>query len=87
MPLYDLQCKVCGSEFEGFAPVNKRHDLKCKCGGKAKVLITNYRSSDWFKPHINENFNGEPIEVKSRSHMKELCLKYNVTSRALGDVR
>ncbi|MCW7076432.1 MAG: hypothetical protein OCU18_03960 [Candidatus Syntrophoarchaeum sp.] len=87
MPLYDCMCNRCGKEFEAYASVSSRKNIRCECGGTSEILITNHKTKDWFKPHVNEHFNGKPIEVRSRRHLKELCKKFNVTSRAIGDVR
>ena len=87
MPLYDCKCDNCGREFEVFKKIVDITNIKCECGGNARTLITCVKSKDWFTPHYNEHFTGEPVFVRSRSHMKDLCRKHNVTSRALGDVR
>jgi len=87
MPLYDFKCLNCNEEFEQFARIKDRNKVKCWCDGETEILITNSKNDDWFKPHFNEHFTGEPVFVKSRRHMKELCLKHDVTSRALGDFR
>ena len=87
MPLYDMKCTRCSNEQERFCRVADLEKQYCECGGRLKVIITNYHNQDWFKPHWNEHFSGEPIYVRTRSHLKELCKKYDVTSRALGDVR
>ena len=87
MPLYDAKCMICGKEFEHFCHIDEIDRIICNCGGRAKTLITNTRSQDWFKPHWNPNFDIEPVFVRSRNHMKQLCKQYNLTSRALGDCR
>lgn len=88
MPRYDVGCEVCGHEFEAISRMAENHLIKCeKCGGSTKVFITNSRTQHWFKPHINYEFTGEPIEVKSLNHYKQLCIRHGVTSRATGDVR
>lgn len=87
MPLYDCKCIECDREFETFCKIADLDSLRCDCGGKAVTLITNARCQDWFKPHWNPNFDIEPIYVRSRNHMKQLCRQYNLTSRALGDCR
>jgi len=87
MPLYDFKCLYCGIEFEEVATIADRNDVKCGCGSPTKVLITNSKSQDWFKPHFNEHMGPNGTYITSRTHLKELCLRYNVTSVALGDVR
>ena len=32
-------------------------------------------------PFVSKNFNGEPIEVKSESHLQSLCKQFGVTHR------
>ena len=88
MPLYDFQCIGCLHEFEELCKLDKRTKMKCPhCGNKTKILLGNCSKKDWFKPHTTDHFTDTPIFVKSKRHFKELCLKHDVTSRALGDVR
>lgn len=87
MPLYDFECLTCGKQFENFCCINDLEYFtikqRCpKCGNKVKRLIGGIKK-DWFKPHINEDFDGTPIEVTSKKHLKELCKKHGVYSRAL----
>lgn len=88
MPLYDYKCMECDNQFEEYAKIDKRNGVMCpKCNHPCEIQITNSHSQDWFKPHWNPNFDIDPVFVRSRNHMKQLCKKYNMTSRALGDVR
>lgn len=88
MPLYDVQCTECGIEFEHFCKIAEATDIRCvKCDGRCKTLITNSHNQDWFKPHWNPNFDLEPIYVRSRNHFKQLCKKYDLTPRCMGDIR
>lgn len=89
MPLYDVCCFKCDHTFEHFCSTKESESTPActKCGGPTRVVITNHHTQDWFKPHINENFTGEPIEVRSRSHLKQLCDQHGMISRVLGDHR
>lgn len=88
MPLYDFQCLSCEKEFEEMSKIDERKEVKCpKCHGATKIIYKVPFKDDWFKPYWDPHFDIKPIFVRSKKHMKELCLKYNVTSRALGDVR
>lgn len=89
MPLYDLKCTRCEHEFEAYSKINEREEVRClKCKGACEVLITKSPPHrDWFRPHWNENIDYEPVYVRSKQHLKDLCLKNNLTCRALGDVR
>lgn len=40
MPLYEYQCPSCGLKFEAIVPVEKRNNIACDCGSKAKKLIS-----------------------------------------------
>jgi len=93
MPLYDLECKACGAEWEMYYKIRDIEESdgrficpKCSAS-KGKVVIKNFRSQDWFKPHWNENFGIKPEFVRSRNHLKQLCDKYGMVSNALGDHR
>lgn len=40
MPLYDMQCKVCGNEFERACDIDERNAQRCpRCGETASVLV------------------------------------------------
>ncbi len=83
MPIYEVQCLKCSKEFEGFAKIAERNEIRCECGSKTKVLISPHHN-DWFHPFTSEDFTGEPVEVRTKNHLKELCRKHGVYSRALG---
>ena len=83
MPLYEVQCLKCDKEFEAFAKIAERQSIKCQCGGKTKILMSPPKK-DWFKPFVSEDFNGEPILVRTKGHLKQLCEEHGVYSRALG---
>jgi len=88
MPLYDLECKDCGHVYEIFCCIKDKDNYiinqKCpKCKGEVKQLYNIGKEKDWFHPHINEDFDGTPIQVTSKKHMRELCKKFGVQARAL----
>lgn len=87
MPRYDVECDRCNKEQEVVCKVKELETLQCDCGGHQRVVIKALPARDWFRPHWNENFDLNPIYVESKTHYKDLCKKYNVTSRALGDIR
>jgi hypothetical protein len=92
MPLYDFECLddkniKCKKVFENFCCINDLKSFIIKqrcplCNSKVKLLIGGFKK-DWFQVHINEDFDGTPIEVTSKKHLKELCKKHGVQSRAL----
>ena len=83
MPLYDVKCTTCGKEFEAFAKIADREAIKCSCGGPTVIQLCPWHS-DWFKPFVSEDFNGSPIEVKSKSHYKSLCRQHGVYAKVFG---
>jgi putative FmdB family regulatory protein len=83
MPLYDVKCLKCGHEAEIVVHIEDRDKSICmNCGGPTKSLCSTSKK-DWFRLHINEDFDGTPIEVRSKRHLKELCKQHGVYSRAL----
>jgi putative FmdB family regulatory protein len=83
MPLYDVECTKCFKVFEAFKPLKELPEgFTCECGGTARIVVKK-ANRDWFRPHINEHFDGTPIEVTSKKHLRELCKKYGVYCRAL----
>lgn len=93
MPLYDIECKRCKHEWEEMRTIAEVDTMDgyfvCpECGFlKGKIVIKHYRNEDWFHPHWNEHFEVNPVFVKSRNHLKQLCDKYGMVSNALGDHR
>lgn len=90
MPRYDMKCnnQDCGYEFENIYRLSELDEAKCpKCRSNVRILITHSKNKDWFHPHWNDSFDLHPIFVESRNHLKSLCKRYDVTSRALGDCR
>ncbi len=84
MPLYELKCKHCSYEFEAVSTIKKRKGVVCvECGGRTEIQMSPPRK-DWFRPGYFESMD---MHITSKQHLKEVCLKHNVSSRALGDVR
>jgi len=86
MILYEYECEQCGKRFEALKRVDERWTHPCQCGGTGRLIPTNWRCRDWFRPHWNENFDLEPIYVRTKEHFKELCKDYGVYSKALGPI-
>ena len=93
MPQYSYICDDCGFAFVGFASVANRHRLRCpECRGKPHIDIaaqgrTIGVTADGVWPKTMKEFDGTPIEVRSRKHLKELCKVYGMTEvdRAIAD--
>lgn len=78
MVLYDYECKECGNVFEAFAEVAKREEVDCdRCGSRATLILTKL-NKDWFEAFVTEDFDGTPVEVRSRAHYKALCKQHGV---------
>jgi putative FmdB family regulatory protein len=88
MILYEYECRVCGKIFERYNSIETRHTAQCpnNCQGVAELVITNHRNQDWFKPGMWEDFGLEPVFVRSKGHLKELCLQHGMYSKALGPI-
>ena len=79
MPLYQVKCHKCSKEFEKFAKVDDRNDIKCECGGETNILIQPI-VSHIFKPFFHPNLDKKPVYIKSKKHLKEESDKRNFTS-------
>ena len=76
MPLYNYKCPK-GHEFEDFKSMNERHCAECpKCG---KVANQTLSAPKVHKDHLGwfEHIAPEPVYVKSKKHLKELCNRYD----------
>lgn len=87
MPLYDMKCRECGVTREVLCKIQDVPGQYCDCGGKLDVVITKAPALDWFRPFVTEDFDDTPIHVETKQQLKDLCIKHDVTNRALGDVR
>ncbi len=93
MPLNDVNCPRCGvievnHKVSHMWKAKDKWYTRCRCGRGAEILCTlTMKNNDWFRPHWNEGIDWDPVYVKSKKHLKELCLKNNCTNYALGDVR
>jgi len=93
MPVNDIQCSNCGivERQHTISEMYKYGDkwcIDCTCGLPAEILCSlTMKNNDWFRPHWNRDIDYDPVYVESKQHLKELCLKNDVTNHALGDVR
>ena len=87
MPRYDFECLDCHKVEEILCCINDLDTVtvkqRCECGGELKQIITTAPAPDWFREHVNYDFDGTPKEVKSKAHLKELCKQYGVQARCL----
>jgi len=78
MLMFDYKCNMCEHEFERLVRSENKDCTPCvKCGGETKRLPPRTKE-DWFKPFVSEDFDGTPIEVRSKEHYKHLCKKHNL---------
>lgn len=85
MPNYDMKCNKCGKEFEAFAHIEDRNDIKCRCGGSTKILIKTLKHIAihiWI-PYLEENIKHQPVMVESKQHLKKLCKENDVVAHRL----
>ncbi len=55
MPIYEYICN-CGATFDRVMPMDKRHNVVCACGTKAKIRIGNvsYRVAQPFRVYAHD---------------------------------
>ena len=75
MPIYQVKCTKCDKQFEEFAHIENRHNIKCKCDGDTKILIKSRKNIgiQIWKPYWEENITQQPVLVESKQHLKKLC--------------
>lgn len=78
MPLYDFRCQVCGKHVEHYFGMNDKKELWC-CEMPVKRLYTHNVPADLLYPYVSHNIGPEPIEVRSRTHKRQLLRENNLS--------
>jgi putative FmdB family regulatory protein len=74
MPIYEYLCDDCGGTEERIYPVtNIRKSVKCRCGGKAKRIIT---ASGHFTANQDAAWIRSVREVVSKDPRKKHCQEF-----------
>lgn len=78
MPLYNYLCPACSHSFEAINKMAHRACNKCpKCNNMAKQTVSRRPASIIpFKYGDFEHIDINPVYVKSKKHMKELCNRF-----------
>jgi len=79
MPIYDFQCP-CGKVEEHYAGMDET-ERKCACGATQKRIISSRYFIHPDLDYVTDNITGEPVRVKSRKHLKQLCEEHGVTQK------
>lgn len=78
MPIYEFCCQVCNTVFERVKPMSESGlDDVCPCGGKAKRIISNFKTTESFTPFYHE---GLDKVVTSRNDMQKEMNRQKVVS-------
>ena len=84
MPTYDYRCENCRTEVTLIRRIRDRNEsIVCNCGGIAKRFHKFTKSRDWFRPHINDDITGEPIEITSKKQYRRVCEENGVMAKCL----
>lgn len=79
MPLYKYLCPN-NHETEKIRSVKKFTErIRCHCGKRATICISTRLFAQTFKPYVDPNFTGEPIEITSKEQRDNLCKAHGVT--------
>ncbi len=78
MPSYNYICKDCG-EFTSFNSMANRALSQCpNCGTMAKQTVCSRPPAvHRFKYGVFENITSEPVFVRGKKHLQELCDKHD----------
>ena len=76
MPTYDFECKDCTENFEDFAFINDRGDVKCpKCDGETKIVHNVGVAPHIFREGWYEHVSTKPLYITSKRQLLDACKK------------
>ena len=87
MPRYDYKCVKCEREFEAYAKIADRLDVKCineNCGGATKILISRPNLAIFMEGWY-EDISDRPIYIQTPQQLREACDNNGAYSRYLKD--
>lgn len=81
MPIYEYQCKKCGTRLEAFLKLSDKQPTRCrKCGGRLEKLVSSsaiqFKGEGWYvtdyarKGSVAEKAEKEPSSTESASNDK-----------------
>ena len=76
MPQYVYECELCGKERHVYRKIAERDNTPVcdDCGVFTKrTFSTGVTIGDDIEPYLEENIGHEPIFIKSRKHINEIC--------------
>lgn len=87
MPLFSYRCPLCGYTCDELHGRDDKPTIMCPVcvstpmskllsSGKYKI-----KGGHFFEPFVTEDFNGEPVAVKSKDHLEKLSREHNVTPK------
>lgn len=76
MPLYNYECS-CGREFQEWASIEERKNVRCECGKVAKQTICAPRVHK-FDVQLGEfeHITKDTVYAGSKQELKDLCKKH-----------
>jgi predicted nucleic acid-binding Zn ribbon protein len=84
MPFYEWSCEECGKAASTFEHRCRPEAPTCPDHGR---MVRDWHAEARVHtpgsvfPYVTRNINGEPIEVRSHGHLKELCKLHGVRLR------
>lgn len=83
MPIYHLECGACAHSFERYHQRFSDPNAACeKCGGATeRVWQDIQRGATQIFPYTTTHLTGEPIEIRSAKHLRQLEKQHGVQLR------
>jgi len=78
MPVYVYECENQHRSEQYMRMADYRSVVVCECGALANRVFEPVNVQT-FKPYVESNFNGKPIEITSAKQRDALCAKYSLT--------